>query len=138
MKTRNRLSLTPEQNSQLTERYRTESTHENRIRFKIVELYNMGKNKTEIATLLGCHRNSVLNTIKRFKENGIEGLRSNARSGRPRKLDDSDMEIIKASLKTSPMDLKSAIRVMKQTTGKEACDKTIRNFLKLAAQDLDV
>lgn len=138
MKTTTRLSLTPEQISQLNALYRSEHTHENRIRYKIVELYDMGKKNNEIAKLLGCHHNSVRNTIKRFQENGIEGLRSNARSGRPRKLDDSDMEIIKASLKTSPMDLKSAIRVMKQTTGKEACDKTIRNFLKLAAQDLDV
>lgn len=69
-------------------------------RARIVLLAADGESNTQIATLTGASRPTVISWRCRYEQSGIDGLADLPRSGRPRQLDHG--EIVSATLKPPP------------------------------------
>ena len=81
---------------------------------------------------------SVNAWVKRYKEEGIDGL--NTRSGRGRKaiMDSSDKKAVRRAIEQDWQCVSKAKAAWEQTTGKEASDATFKRFLSALAQDISV
>jgi transposase len=65
---------------------RTNSTYE--LRSRAVEAIRRGRSMSDIADAFGTNRSTVYRWVKRFEEEGEDGLQRRPTSGRPRKLED--------------------------------------------------
>src|SRR5207244_13547160 len=64
-----------------------------------------GRSPYQVAELLGDAPRSVYHWIRRFREDGLEGLREEQRPGRPRRLTQKQMKALAQDLIKSPADL---------------------------------
>ena len=64
-----------------------------------------GRSPYQVAELLGDAPRSVYHWIRRFREDGLEGLREEQRPGRPRRLREKQMKALAQDLIKSPADL---------------------------------
>ena len=62
-----------------------------------------GQRTTEIATELGCHPQTVRESLQRFNELGMDGLRDRQRSGRPRRISEVDRSTVIALVGKPPL-----------------------------------
>jgi transposase len=62
-------------------------------------LSNKGKSVPEICEIFNRHPNCVRKWIKRYQAKGIDGLKDEQRSGRPRKVNEQTKEKIDESFK---------------------------------------
>jgi transposase len=69
-------------------------------RARIVLLAGEGRSNTEIATLVGVSRPTVLHWRERYAEGGLAALEDRKRSGRPRRVDEA--EVVVATLTPPP------------------------------------
>jgi transposase len=73
------------------------------MKARIILLSREGVNADQVASLVGVSARNVYKWIWRFSEEGIEGLKDRARSGRPRSLDlDQVMEILRRTVEEEP------------------------------------
>ena len=81
---------------------------------------------------------SVNAWVKRYKEEGIDGLKT--RSGRGRKpiMDSSDEEVVRHAIEQDRQCVSKARAAWEQATSKEASDMTFKRFLSALAQDISV
>ena len=61
-----------------------------------------GQRTTEIATELGCHPQTVRESLQRFNELGMDGLCDRRRSGRPRRISEADRSTVIALVGKPP------------------------------------
>jgi len=99
------VSLTTEQRRVLESRQRSRSiAHGDATRARIVVLAAEGHSATDIASALGVSRRSVYKWVRRFEEDGIEGLDDKPRAGRPKTLDaDKVEEVLQKTLTQRPI-----------------------------------
>ena len=64
------------------------------MRRRAVSMVQKGVPPTEVADLLGTAARSVFHWMARYRSGGWDGLKTGSRSGRPSKLDESDMHYI--------------------------------------------
>lgn len=64
------------------------------VRRRAVSMVQKGVPPTEVADLLGTAPRSVFHWLARYRSGGWDGLKTGSRSGRPAKLDESDMQYI--------------------------------------------
>lgn len=83
-----------------------------------------GKSQAETARLLFISTQKVSAWLKRFREEGLDGLQDKARSGRPRILDSGHHEALKKKIEDSPSALSGGrlrgediIRLIKEEGG---------------------
>ncbi len=76
-----------------------EKNAETRDRIRGIILLKKGYKLREIASIMGVSRRTIYNWKKRYKEEGIEGLKTKEKPGRKRKLSNEDMERLKDLLK---------------------------------------
>ncbi len=69
-------------------------------RARIVLLAGEGRSNTEIATLVGASRPTVIHWRDRYAEGGLAALEDRARSGRPRRVDEA--EVVATTLTAPP------------------------------------
>lgn len=77
--------------------------------------------------------------VKRFLEQGIDGLKNKGGSGRKRIIStNADKEAVKEAIKQHRQSVSKAREAWMEATGKQIKDGAFRNFLSSLAQDLDV
>ncbi|MCP2340413.1 winged helix-turn-helix domain-containing protein [Actinomadura rupiterrae] len=67
-------------------------------RMRAVELFEQGVRQVEVARILGVHSESVRRWKRLWEQGGAAALRRRPASGRPRKLDDDQVERVRAAL----------------------------------------
>lgn len=74
---------------------------------------------------------SVNNWIRRFEQQGIEGLRTKEGRGRKPILTDKDLALVRAAVQQERQRLSQAKAIIEQSTGKTMSKETLTRFLKL-------
>lgn len=132
------LKLTPQQQSALENGYRKGSSHAFRMRCKAVLLKAQGLSSLKIGEQLYMNQVSVNNWVKRFESEGINGLNTRAGRGRKAIIGTQDEAIIRQAIEKDRSSVLAAKAQWEAATGKTACEETLRRFLSVLAQDLDV
>lgn len=124
------IELSEGQRQALEHEYRTGKTHSYRQRCKGVLLKSEKRNSAEVAQQLGCNEVTVNVWLRRYEENGIEGLKT--RSGRGRKpiLEEADLEKVKAVVAAHRQKLSIAREELEQALGKSFSQDTLKRFVK--------
>jgi len=76
-----------------------------RVRSIMIRLSHEGHTSSEIAKMLGCSRQTVLNQIHRYEQEGILGLEDKPRSGARAKADANYIAQLKKAIARNPPDL---------------------------------
>lgn len=92
----------------------------------------------KIAERLSCSEHKVNRWVRRYLEQGIDGLRNKPGQGAKPIMDSSDEEAVRHAIEKDRLSVMKAKERWQQATGKEACRDTYRAFLSALAQDLDV
>lgn len=104
-------------------------------RCHIVLLKTRGKSSVEIAQIFGITDQSVNNWVRRYKKEGIQGLRTRPGRGRPSTFKPSDEKIVKAIVKKERQRLKKAKDLLEQELDKSFSIQTLKRFLKNLSAD---
>ncbi|RKN61378.1 transposase [Streptomyces klenkii] len=67
-------------------------------RVRAVELFEQGRSDAEVARMVGIHPESVRRWKRMWEEGGAQALRRRPATGRPPKLDDAQVEAVRAAL----------------------------------------
>lgn len=102
-------------------------------RIQSIKLNAQGYALPTISQLLEVHYNSVYHWILRYENQGLAGLCDQPKSGRPRRLNETDQAVVEAWVKETPNQPKTVLAHIEQEL-----DKTIhRNTLKRALKRWD-
>jgi len=105
----------------------------------MILLKGEGRSSQEIAGLLLTNHVSVCNWLNRYKEKGIEGLKTKKGQGRKPILNkETDEWIVKKQVKKERQRLKNAKDELEKELGKEFSLKTLKRFLKNLSADGNV
>jgi putative transposase len=117
---RNPLTLTEEERTQLESIVNSRSLPHGLVtRVRIVLMSANGMSNKDIVHTLNITQTTVCKWRRRFREQGLQGLHDELRSGRPRSIsDDKITALIRKTLKTKPKnDTHWSVRSMSKTTG---------------------
>ena len=131
--------LSPEQRLLLEKGYREGKSHAFRIRCRAILLKAKGMPSIQIGEQLEMHQQSVNLWVNRFLTEGILGLET--RPGRGRKPiinTPMEKELIRKAIEEDRSSVMEAKAQFEAATGKKAHEETLRRFLEVLAQDLDV
>ncbi|MGW7089051.1 helix-turn-helix domain-containing protein [Streptomyces sp. NPDC054871] len=67
-------------------------------RMRAVELFEQRRSSSEVARMVGMHPESVRRWKRLWEQGGAQALRRRPASGRPPKLDDTQVELVRAAL----------------------------------------
>ena len=132
------LQLTDSEKHDLEIAYKTGDSHCYRTRCKAILLKSQGKSANEIASILDVSIPSVFNWIKRYGDEGINGLKTRTGRGRKPIIDSSDEEIIRKAIEEDRQNVSKAREAWQNATGKKASDATLKRFLSNLVQDISV
>lgn len=132
------LELTEVDRLKLEKGYHTGPTHKYRIRCKSILLKSEGKSAPKIAEMLEVTVPTVYTWIKRYEENGINGLETRPGQGRKPIMDCSDEETVRKAIEQDRQSVSKAREAWQNATGKEASDITFKRFLETLVQDISV
>ena len=130
------LQLTASEKHDLEIAYKTGDSHCYRTRCKAILLKSQGKSANEIASILDVSIPSVFNWIKRYGDEGINGLKTRTGRGRKPIIDSSDEEIIRKAIEEDRQNVSKAREAWQNATGKKASDATLKRFLSNLVQDI--
>ena len=130
------LQLTDSEKHDLEIAYKTGDSHCYRTRCKAILLKSQGKSASEIASFLDVSIPSVFNWIKRYGDEGINGLKTRTGRGRKPIIDSSDEEIIRKAIEEDRQNVSKAREAWQKATGKKASDATLKRFLSYLVQDI--
>ena len=130
------LQLTASEKHDLEIAYKTGDSHCYRTRCKAILLKSQGKSANEIASILDVSIPSVFNWIKRYGDEGINGLKTRTGRGRKPIIDSSDEEIIRKAIEEDRQNVSKAREAWQNATGKKASDATLKRFLSYLVQDI--
>lgn len=130
------LQLTDSEKHDLEIAYKTGDSHCYRSRCKAILLKSQGKSANEIASILDVSIPSVFNWIKRYGDEGINGLKTRTGRGRKPIIDSSDEEIIRKAIEEDRQNVSKAREAWQNATGKKASDATLKRFLSYLVQDI--
>ena len=130
------LQLTDSEKHDLEIAYKTGDSHCYRTRCKAILLKSQGKSANEIASILDVSIPSVFNWIKRYGDEGINGLKTRTGRGRKPIIDSSDEEIIRKAIEEDRQSVSKAREAWQNATGKKASDATLKRFLSALVQDI--
>lgn len=133
---RTTLQLTDSEKHDLEIAYKTGDSHCYRTRCKAILLKSQGKSANEIASILDVSIPSVFNWIKRYGDEGINGLKTRTGRGRKPIIDCSDEEIIRKAIEEDRQSVSKAREAWQNATGKKASDATLKRFLSALVQDI--
>jgi len=88
-------------------------------RLQAIKLSSKGHSIKEISKMLDVHYNSVYHWITKYLKEGIKSLQDKPRSGRPRKISDSEMEIVEAIVNEEPRRLNVTIQKLKNNSAQK-------------------
>jgi putative transposase len=82
-------------------RYRVEKDADVRERLLMIIWLKKGKTTYEVADLLSCPQSKVMYWKTRFEKEGLNGLKTRPRSGKPPKLLDTEVKAIRQKLEST-------------------------------------
>lgn len=126
-----RIEVSVEGKVALAKGYREGTTHGYRRRCQIVLLKLEGYRSKEIGRIVNCCEMSVNNWIKRFEQEGLQGLTTKAGRGRKPILTQEDLPIVRAAVQQERQRLRQAQKIIEADTGKPLSKATLTRFLKL-------
>ncbi len=133
-----KVELSDEQRAALEKGYRDDPRHAFRLRCQIVLLKSKGRKSKEIAEVLDCCEVAVNNWLKRYKEAGIEGLRTKEGRGRPPILDQQrDARKVRAAVSKHRQRISLAKAELEQSLSKDFSERTLVRFLKSLVADIN-
>ena len=115
----------------LEEGYRTGKTHCYRKRCQMVLLKLAGYKSKEIGSITGSCEMSVNNWIRRFEQQGIEGLKTREGRGRKPILTQQHLTVVKQAVQQERQRLSQAQKIIEHTIGKSVSKETLTRFLKV-------
>lgn len=132
------LELTATQRLELERGFRLGEKHCFRMRCRAVLLKADGLSAAKSGAQTEMSPVSVNAWVKRYKAEGIEGLKTRPGRGRKPIMDSSDEEAVRRAIEQDRQCVSKARAAWEQATGKAASDMTFKRFLSALAQDISV
>lgn len=138
------IELSSEQRLELEKAYKESRSHVFRQRCQIVLLKSQSRKTSDICEIVGLKSENQANKwVRRYKEEyatlGIESLRNVKGQGRKAMFDaQTELEIIHQVVKSERQKLENAKTILEGKLGKSFNIKTLKNFLKAVAGDINV
>ena len=132
------LELTEAQRLELERGFRLGEKHCFRMRCRAVLLKAVGLSSAKAGAQTEMSFVSVNAWVKRYKEEGINGLKTRPGRGRKCIMDSSDEEAVRHAIEQDRQCVSKAKAAWEQATGKKASDMTFKRFLSALAQDISV
>lgn len=132
------IQLTDTDRLELESGFRKGKSHAFRMRCRAILLKSQGLTSKEVGLQTEMTDISVNSWLKRFQEEGIQGLETRPGRGRKPIMDCSDEEVVRAAIEKDRQSVKEAKETWQKASGKEASESTFRSFLSALAQDIDV
>jgi transposase len=127
-----KIELDDYQRKELEKGYRNGKSHAFRTRCQMVLLKSEGRKSEEIASFLGFCQQAVNNWLKRYKTEGINGLKVKEGRGRPAILSKTeDLEAVKKAVQQHRQRISIARVELEETLGKEFSTRTLERYLKI-------
>ena len=130
--------LTEAQRLELESGFRLGEKHCFRMRCRAVLLKADGLSAAKAGAQTEMSFVSVNAWVKRYKEEGIDGLRTRPGRGRKSIMDSSDEEAVRRAIEQDRQCVSKAKTAWEQATGKEASDMTFKRFFSALAQGISV
>jgi transposase len=131
-----KITLDDTQRAALEQGYRSGKSHAFRQHCQIVLLKSQGRKSQEIASLLGCHQNSVNDWLHRHRTEGVYGLQIKPGPGRKSILSEAtDSAKVRQAVKDHRQRIKLAKAELEASLGKEFSQRTLVRFLKNLTAD---
>jgi len=125
------LELTKAQRGALENGYRMGASHSFRLRCQIILLKSEPRTSADVADILGCCEMAVNNWLKRFRAEGIDGLRTKPGRGRKPILDaQKDLSAVKAAAKVNRQRISLAKADLEVALSKSFSQKTLERYIK--------
>ena len=132
------LELTEAQRFELESGFRLGEKHCFRMRCRAVLLKADGLSAAKAGAQTEMSFVSVNAWVKRYKEEGIDGLKTRPGRGRKPIMDSSDEEAVRRAIEQDRQCVSKAKTAWEQATGKDASEMTFKRFLSALAQDISV
>jgi transposase len=127
------VELSLEQRAALEKGYRTGASHAFRTRCQMVLLKSERRSSVEVADVLGCCEIVVNNWLRRYEEEGIEGLKTRPGRGRKPILSTQNplhVQTVKAEIAKHPQSVKTVIARLDEELDLAMHPDTLKRFLK--------
>ena len=125
------IKLDEKQKAELEKGYREGESHALRQRCHLILLKSKGQTSSEVARVLGCCEMAVNNWVKRFVEEGIEGLKTRlGRGGKPILKAETDLEKVREAVARNRQRLSLVRAELESELGKKFSHKTLTRFVK--------
>lgn len=111
--------LNPEQEKELRELMAQYPVRREWIRAHSINLSAKGYSVDQIADIYEVDRDTVAIWLDSWQAMGSEGLTDKAKSGRPRKLNEQEQELVKSLVEQEPRCLKRVANEVEQRSGKK-------------------
>lgn len=125
------IKLDEKQKVELEKGYREAKSHALRQRCHLILLKSKGQTSSEVAAVLGCCELAVNNWVKRFAEQGVEGLKTRpGRGGKPILKAETDLGRVREAVSRNRQRLSLVRAELESELGKQFSDKTLTRFVK--------
>ncbi len=125
------VQLSDEQRQELMDGHRSGKNHAFRERCQMILLKSEKRTSREIARLLGCHKITVGEWVKRFEAEGVKGLETRPGRGRRAILQAStDLKRVRAAVERSRQRISLAKAELEAELQKPFSTTTLKRFLK--------
>ena len=123
------IKLNEKQKAELEKGYRESDSHAFRQRCHLILLKSKGQTSKEVAQVLGCCEMAVNNWVKRYCQEGIEGLKTRpGRGGKPILKAETDLEQVRQAVARNRQRLSLARAELEAELGKRFSDKTLNTI----------
>jgi transposase len=117
--------------------FKTGQVHSYRMRCQVILLKSTGRKSEEVGEITGMTYVSVNAWVKRYKDFGIEGLKTKPGRGRKPILNkDTDKASILESVKAHRQRIQTAKAEWEEKSGKSVSVSTLKVFLKALTDDI--
>jgi transposase len=123
--------LSDEERTALEKAWRQGNTHDYRQRCQMILLKSQTKTSKEVAKQLGCCEIVVNNWLTRYRQHGLDGLKTKTGQGRKGILQkDTDLAAVRQAVQNNRQRLSLAKAELEQELGKQFSTLTLKRFLK--------
>ncbi len=134
-----KIILDDKKRAELEDGFRADRSHTFRAHCQMVLLKADNRRSKDVAAILGCCQKSVNHWLKRYKADGIEGLRIKAGRGRPSILSiETDAPAVRRAVEEHRQRISLASPELADGLGKQFSERTLRRFLKNLVVDINV
>jgi transposase len=103
----------------------------------VILLKAEGRSSKDVGLITGMSHISVNSWVKRFKSEGISGLRNKPGQGRKPVLDSEDKHSLLEAVKNHRQRLQTAKAERESSREKSISDSTLRRFFKVLTEDIN-